>query len=67
MSMQRKKPLEEEFEKHFSSESGAWTNAWSPTWEDTMPLEAIRLRAPEEDFPKESGLTTEPEEDEAAS
>lgn len=54
MSTHSKSPLEEEFEKHFSSEKGAWTNAWSPTWEDTAPLEALRFGEPEEDFPEES-------------
>jgi hypothetical protein len=65
MSTHRKTPLEEEFEKHFSSEKGAWTNAWSPTWEDTMPLEALRFGGPEEDFPEESGFSTTPEQKES--
>jgi hypothetical protein len=66
MSEKRKTPLEEEFEKHYSSEKGPWTNAWSPTWEDTMPLEALRFGAPEEDFPEESGFSAKPDEEESA-
>ena len=64
MGANKKSPLEEEFEKYFSSEKGAWMNAWSPTWEDTSPSVAVSFDFPGEDSPEESDTSAaiDPEE-----
>ena len=66
MSTHSKSPLEEEFEKHYSSEKGAWTNAWSPSWEDTTPPESTYFGTPWEDFPAETDFSAAPDQEEAS-
>lgn len=66
MSTYSKSPLEEEFEKHYSSEKGAWTNAWSPSWEDTAPPESTYFGNPWEDFSMEDDTYTAPDQDMAS-
>ncbi len=64
MSTDKKTPLEEEFEKHYSSEKGAWTNAWSPTWEDTDPFIGVSSEFQREDLPEESDISSTADEEE---
>jgi hypothetical protein len=66
MSTHSKSPLEEEFEKYFSSEKGAWTNAWSPSWEDTAPLESTYFGNPWEDSPAKTDFSAASDQEKAS-